>query len=111
MQVESIFWPLRALAYVFPHYFALPALTYHVYLDGSDFDGTERCECASLNGSSTLMHGRRAQTAACTDGVSADCPRGFLCPDVAQNMCFGRTGEEVLTGLQTQYDAPPDPNS
>jgi len=76
ISTDSIVWPLRAFSYVNPIRYTSRVLIYIEFSD-TEFSGAEAC-------------------------VGSSCARDYYCP-TDPNTCFGRTGGEVLTSLNTMF--------
>lgn len=80
--IEDIFWPYKIFAYILPPHFVFQSIAYMVFHDSDDFAGTEVATNATTAGREALASGRN-----------------FYCPD---NVCFGRTGDEILQQLNVR---------
>ena len=69
---DAVFWPLRALCYIFPQRYGLRSMIYLVFIDTEEYSGTEPC-------------------------APTTCLRGFWCPeDPVGISCWGSKGEDIV---------------
>jgi len=77
---DSVIWPLRSLAYLYPMSWCFNAYSHLLY-----------------------KHAKYGGTLSCVPDA-VHCPRGFVCNDVPDQACFGSDGIDILSSLGTQYD-------
>lgn len=75
LPVEDIIWPFRALTYVMPLRWAMSSISYLEYKD----------------------HTYKGAVLDDTD------PRGFSCPNLPPQQCFGVTGPQVLRSMNVNF--------
>jgi len=94
LPVDDIIWPFRAMCYILPYRWELPAIGYSMMAHSPPYDGAFRCDPLT----SLAVDGPLNGTAVGCNGVTPDDDGyGFYCgPEVATASCYGRTGDQIL---------------
>lgn len=71
---DDVIWPLRILTYIVPFNWGMKGMALVEFRDG-EYNGT----------------------------ITANNTRGFDCPDVPVNQCYGRTGDQILESLSANF--------
>ena len=78
LPAERIFWPVRIWTYALPLRWTVRASAYVLFHDTPSYTGALSCNASA---------------------DASICSRGFYCPDVPPQQCWGATGPQILESL------------
>jgi len=84
LPAEKIFWPVRILTYILPLRWTVRASAYALFHDTPSYSGALNCSPSATD--------------------LSFCTKGFYCPGVPPQQCWGATGPQILTSLSQVYD-------
>jgi len=109
--LADLFWPIRIFGYVLPLRWTIESATYTLFINGPDYGGTRPCpdteytnDPALAIADSVTVPPQCLDTPMGNELRMASGARDFYCPDVAPQRCWGQTGPQILTSLETVYD-------